>query len=135
MNLSSIWTDPLKRRWLGWGTLTAAFLLVSFHRVSTAVIAEELMRAFDTTGAQLGLLHASFFYIYALLQLPSGVVVDRMGTRRVATVGVVVMSAGVIGFSMSNSYLVGFLTRTLIGLGGSVMYIATLRFCANWYRT
>ena len=129
-----IWSDPTKRRWVGWTALAGAFVLVNFHRVSTGVLADTLSRVFDTTGAELGLLHSAFFYIYAPMQLFAGILADRWGTRRVATVGSAVMGLGVIWFSFSGTYLTGFLARVLIGLGGGVIYIATLRYCANWYR-
>lgn len=132
--LESIWSDPRKRRWVGWVALAGAFVLVNFHRVSTAVLADTLSRAFDTTGAQLGLLHSAFFYIYAPMQLFAGVLADRMGTRRVATVGLAIMGLGVVWFAFSGTYVESFLARVLVGLGGGVIYIATLRYCANWFR-
>jgi len=128
------WSDPRFRRWFGWAALASVFLLVNFHRVSSAVLAETLASAFETTGAELGLLHAAFFYVYAPMQLFSGVLADRLGTRRVATVGTAVMGVGVLWFARSDSYLVGFAGRLCIGLGGGVIYIATLRYCANWFR-
>ncbi|WP_336360466.1 MFS transporter [Haladaptatus sp. ZSTT2] len=130
----SLWSDPSRRRWLVWGTLAVAFLLVSLYRLSTAVLAEELMRAFDTTGASLGTLHAAFFYIYASLQLPSGVLVDRAGIRKTATIAVLVMSVGALSFAVANTYALAFVSRALLGLGASVIYISILRFVANWYR-
>jgi fucose permease len=81
------WRDPYKRRWFGWATLAIVFLLASFHRVSTTVIADDLMQAFDTTDTELGFLHASFFYIYAAMQLPSDLLADRVGTRKTSTLG------------------------------------------------
>jgi sugar phosphate permease len=132
--LRRIWRDPTKRRWVGWIALAGAFVLVNFHRVSTAVLADTLSRVFDTTGAELGLLHSAFFYVYAPMQLFAGILADRWGTRRVAAVGSAVMGLGVVWFSFSGTYLTGFLARVLIGLGGGVIYIATLRYCANWYR-
>ncbi|WP_439026421.1 MFS transporter [Haloarchaeobius sp. DT45] len=131
----SLWRDPTRRRWLGWFTLSAAFVLVNFHRVSTGVLADDLTRAFDTSAAELGLLHASFFYIYAPMQLVAGMLADQTGTRRVATIGSLVMAVGVFGFAVSDAYLTGFASRALIGVGASVVYIATLRFCANWFET
>ncbi len=131
----SIWRDTTRRRWVGWAALAGAFVLVNFHRVSTAVLADTLSRVFDTTGAELGLLHSAFFYVYAPMQLFAGILADRWGTRRVATVGSAVMGLGVVWFSVSGTYLAGFLARVLIGLGGGVIYIATLRYCANWFRT
>ena len=129
-----IWSDPTKRRWIAWTALAAAYALVSVHRLSTAVLAEQLTTAFDTTGAALGTLHASFFYIYAAMQLPAGFVADRVGSRRAVSAGTVVMSVGALAFSVADSYPVAFLARALIGLGGSLLFIAVLRFCANWYR-
>ena len=130
----NLWSDPLRRRWIVWGALALAFLLVNVHRLSTAVLSEALMGAFDTTGAALGTLHSAFFYIYAPMQVVAGVFADRLGIRRTATIGTVVMSVGGLAFGLADSYLVAFLARVAIGLGASVIFIATLRFCANWYR-
>lgn len=134
MSLASFRQNPARWRWVMWGLLATGFLLVSFHRVTTAVLADDLARAFETTGAELGMLHAAFFYIYAGLQLPAGILVDRAGSRRVAAAGLCVMSAGVFVFALAPTYAVGFAGRALLGLGGSVLYTATLRFLANWYR-
>jgi sugar phosphate permease len=123
-----------QRRAALWTLLAAGFLLVNFHRTATGVLADTLARTFDATAAELGLLHASFFYIYAGLQLPSGLVVDRYGPRRVGAVGLLVMTLGVAWFGTSGSLLTGFLSRALVGFGGSVLYISTLRFCASWFR-
>ena len=123
-----------QRRAALWTLLAAGFLFVNFHRTATAVLADSLARTFDATGSQLGLLHASFFYIYAALQLPAGLVVDRYGPRWVGATGLAVLSAGAIWFAWTDTLLAAFLARALIGFGGSVCYIATLRFCANWFR-
>ena len=129
-----IWTNPYRRRWLGWGLLVSAFFLVSLHRLSTAVISEQLMRSFDTTGASLGLLHSSFFYLYAVMQIPAGVLADKFGARRMATYGTLAMSAGAVVFGLAPVYGAAFFGRLLVGLGGSVIFVAILRFAANWYR-
>jgi len=129
-----VWSDPTKRRWIAWGALAAAYALVSVHRLSTAVLAGELTRAFDTTGAALGTLHASFFYVYAAMQLPAGFVADRLGSRAAVVAGTVVMSLAALAFAVSESYAVAFLARAGIGLGGSLLFIAILRFSANWFR-
>ncbi len=111
-----------------------AFLLLNANRLSTAVLAEDLMAAFGTTGAQLGTLHAVFFWVYAAMQIPTGLLADRVGPRRTATIGAVVMSVGTIGFAAANSYLVAMLGRGLVGLGGSVIFVCILRLCATWFR-
>ncbi|WP_328821472.1 MFS transporter [Natronorubrum halalkaliphilum] len=110
------------------------FLLVNVYRLSSAVLADRLMAGFDVSGAQLGTLHASFFYVYALLQLPAGVLVDRIGPRRTVTAGCLLLSLGAIGFAASTGFYTGFLTRALIGVGGSVVFVSIMRFCVSWYR-
>lgn len=127
--------DPTKRRWVAWGALALVFLLVNIHRLSTAVLSEQLTADFSVTAAQLGTLHAAFFIIYAIVQIPTGVLADRYGPRYVGAVGAVVLSLGAIGFTASGGYLSAFLSRALIGLGSGVIFISILRFCANWYRT
>lgn len=124
---------PARRRWLLWGILALSFLLVNVYRLSTAVIAEDLMAAFRITGAQLGTIHATFFIVYAAMQLPTGVLVDRIGPRRTAAAGAAVMNVGAIWFSVAGRYGTALGARFLIGLGGSVIFVSMLRFCATWY--
>lgn len=130
----SIWSSPYRRRWVLWAILAGSFLLVSIYRLSTAVISGALMEAFGTTGAQLGTLHAVFFVVYALMQIPTGILVDRVGPRHTATVGAGMMNVGAIWFGLATGYGGALGGRLLIGLGGSVIFVSMLRFCANWYR-
>jgi sugar phosphate permease len=130
----NILRDPTKRRWLAWGALAFVFLLVNVHRLSTAVLSEQLTSDFTITATQLGTLHASFFIIYAFSQVPAGVLADRYGPRYVGSVGATVLSLGAIGFTVSGGYPAALLSRALIGLGSSVIFVAILRFCANWFR-
>ena len=116
-----------------WAVLAGGYFLMSFNRVSTAVLSESLTRAFDTTATQLGLLHSSFFYLYAGLQLPAGVLTDRYGPRHVATGGMVVMGVGAAGLALSDVFLAAFLSRALVGLGGSVIFLSILRFGVSWF--
>lgn len=126
--------EPETRRWLLFGVLAAAYTLVSIYRLSTAVLAEQLTASFAASGAELGALHAGFFVVYAALQLPAGVLADRAGARWSVAAGTAVMSAGGLLFALAPSFAVAFLARGLVGLGGSFLFIAILRFAANWYR-
>ena len=121
-------------RWLLWGLIAATFLLVNVYRLSTAVIADALMGALGTTGAQLGTLHAVFFFVYAVMQIPTGVLVDRVGPRLTAAAGAAVMNIGAIWFALASTYGPAMGARLLIGLGGSVIFVSMLRFSANWFR-
>nr|WP_272494424.1 MFS transporter [Natronomonas aquatica] len=126
--------DPTKRRWLGWGALALVFLLVNIHRLSTAVLSEQLTTDFTISATQLGTLHASFFIIYAFSQIPAGALADRYGPRYVGSLGATVLSLGAIGFTVSSGYPAALASRALVGLGSSVIFVTILRFCANWFR-
>ncbi|AEH38686.1 MFS transporter [Halopiger xanaduensis] len=130
----TVLSEPEKRRWVAWAALATVFLLVNLHRLSTAVLSGRLTAAFGTTASQLGTLHASFFLIYAVVQIPVGVLVDRVGPRRIGSIGGVVLSVGAIGFAISESYVAAFAARALIGFGSGAIFVSILRFCANWYR-
>ncbi|MFC6906683.1 MFS transporter [Halalkalicoccus tibetensis] len=132
--IRTVWASPARRRWVLWGILALSFLLVNVYRLSTAVISAELMDALGTTGAQLGTLHAVFFLVYAVMQIPTGILVDRVGPRLTAAGGAAVMNAGAIWFALAGSYGAALGGRFLVGLGGSVIFVSMLRFCANWYR-
>lgn len=130
----NILSNPSRRRWIGYSLLMLAFFLVGLHRTSTAVLSKQLMRTFDMTATRLGLLHSSFFYLYAVLQIPAGLLTDKYGARAIATGGTVLMSVGAVSFALAPIYSVAFLGRLLVGFGASVLFVAALRFCANWFR-
>ncbi len=126
--------DPTKRRWIAWGALALVFLLVNLHRLSTGVLSEELTADFGLSASQLGTVHAAFFVVYAVVQIPAGVLADRVGPRRVGTGGAILLSLGAVGFAVGDGYGAALVSRAVIGLGGGVIFISILRFSANWYR-
>lgn len=132
---STLLSDPRTRRWIAWGALAVVFLLVNLHRLSTAVLSEELTAAFTLSAAELGTVHAAFFISYAIVQIPTGVLADRVGPRHVGAGGAVVLSLGAVGFALSDGYLPAVISRAVIGVGSGVIFVSILRFCANWYRS
>jgi sugar phosphate permease len=120
-------------KWVVFGLGAAAFWLSFFHRVAPAAIALELTAAFAVGGAALGALAATYFYIYAVMQLPTGVLVDTLGPRRVLTVGCVCAGVGSMLFGTAGSIVEAAVGRTLVGLGVSVAFVALLKLNASWF--
>ncbi|MFN7085477.1 MAG: MFS transporter [Burkholderiales bacterium] len=120
-------------RWVVFSLGAAAFFLSFFHRVAPAAIAEELTRTFEVSGAALGALAATYFYIYTVMQLPTGVLADTLGPRRVLAAGGVVAGMGSIIFGTADSVAMAALGRTLVGFGVSVAFICLLKLNANWF--
>lgn len=120
-------------RWTVFALGAGAFFISFFHRVAPAAIAEELARTFDMSGAALGALAATYFYVYAVMQLPTGVLADTLGPRRILTAGSFVAGVGSILFGSSDSAALAAVGRTLVGLGVSVAFVSLLKLSASWF--
>jgi MFS family permease len=111
----------------------AAFFLSFFHRVSTGAIADDLQRELSIGAAALGTLGATYYYVYALMQIPAGALADSLGPRATLTGGVLVAGAGSVAFGLASGFASALVARTLIGLGVSVIFVCTLKLHANWF--
>jgi len=123
----------IHRGHVAFSILTALFMLSFFHRVAPGAIAGELQAAFLIGGAGLGVLAGTYFYVYFLMQVPTGVLVDTLGPRRVATAGAVVAGIGSFVFGLAPDYGTAIAGRALVGLGVSVFFICLLKVAAEWY--
>ena len=123
----------MNRRNLVLGLAVAAYLLSFFHRVAPAAIAQDLAAAFQIGAAALGSLAATYFYIYTLMQVPTGILADTLGPRKLLFLGGLVAGAGSLLFGLAPSFELAFAGRALVGLGVSVTFIAMLKLIAEWY--
>jgi predicted MFS family arabinose efflux permease len=123
----------MSRRGLVLGLAVAAYLLSFFHRVAPAAIAQDLAAAFQISGAALGSLAATYFYIYTLMQVPTGILADTLGPRKILFIGGLVAGIGSLLFGLAPSFEVAFAGRAMVGLGVSVSFIAMLKLIAVWY--
>jgi sugar phosphate permease len=127
--------DPrfVRTRRIVFGIVLASFVLSFFHRTAPAAIAGELTRAFAISGAVLGTLAATYFYVYTLLQIPVGVLADTLGPRRILSAGSIVAGLGSIAFALAPTWEIAAAGRTLVGVGVSVAFIAILKVSAVWF--
>jgi len=110
-----------------------AFVLAFFHRLAPGAIAGELQRAFDTSSASLGLLAATYFYVYFAMQVPSGILADTLGPRKLFTAGALVGGAGSMLFGLAPNFALAIFGRFLVGLGVSVAFVSVLKLNAAWF--
>jgi len=123
----------LSYRWLIFSILAIGYAIVYFHRVAPAVVAPELTKSFAIKGAALGALASAYFYPYALMQLPSGLLSDSLGPKKTVTIFTLVAAFGAILFGVSPTFFTAILGRTMVGLGVAVLFIPTLKILANWF--
>lgn len=108
----------------------AAYTLSFFQRFAPASIAQDLALAFDTSAASLGVLAATYFYVYTIMQIPTGVLVDTLGPRRIFFLGGIISCVGSLWFGLADNLTQALIGRTLVGLGVSVTFIAMLKIIA-----
>ncbi len=120
-------------RWLIFIVFMLSYILVYFHRMSPGIISHELMAAFDADGVSLGSLAAIYFGVYAVMQIPSGVLADTLGPRAAIVLGNTLSGAGSILFGLAPSFSVAVSARFLVGLGVSVVFVSIMKNNATWF--
>jgi len=131
-------SDPLSKalryRWLIFWVLAVSYILVYFHRLCPAVVAIDMMADLEAGGALLGLLGSAYFYPYAIMQLPAGLLSDSWGPRRTITLFFTVAFAGSLLLGLAPSLFWAIVGRTLVGLGVSMLFVPTMKVLAEWFR-
>jgi nitrate/nitrite transporter NarK len=121
------------RRWLILGLCCLLFVCTQFYRVSNAVIAPELQRDLMVSPEQLGMLNAAFFYFFALMQLPLGLLLDRFGARLTITVLGLTGSVGAWLFAGADGFGGATLGRALLGLGMAANLMGSMKLFTRWF--
>ncbi len=124
----------LRFRWLIFWVLATAYLFVYFHRLSLSIVADDIVRDFNTSASVMGLLGAIYFYCYAAMQLPAGLLSDSIGPRKTVTVFLLVAAVGSILFGLAPDIYTAFIGRVLVGFGVSMVFIPTMKILSQWFR-
>jgi hypothetical protein len=125
---------PLRLSVLMWGLAAAFYLFGFFQRVTPASLAPDLMRDFALSAAGLGNLSAFYYYAYAAVQIPTGVLVDRFGPSRMFLGrGAVLAGAGSLIFAWADTALVAGFGRALIGAAHGVAWVSMLKLVTHWF--
>ena len=114
------------------GTLFFGYAFV--QRVSPSVMTNELMRDFAVGGAALGSLSAFYFYAYASIQLPVGMLTDHFGPRKLMSFAAGLCAIASLGFGLSDSVLTASIGRALIGGTVAFAFVGTLAIAGYWFK-
>jgi MFS family permease len=114
------------------GTLFFGYAFV--QRVSPSVMTDELMREFAVGGAALGSLSAFYFYAYASIQLPVGMLTDRFGPRKLMSFTAALCALASVSFALSDSLLAASIGRALIGGTVAFAFVGTLAIAGYWFK-
>ena len=109
------------------------YFLVYFHRVCPAVIALDMQKAFSVGGTLLGLLGSAYFYSYAAMQLPVGLLADSWGARKTVSASFVVAAVGSVLMGTAPGLGLAMAGRVLVGLGVSTVFVCNYKLLAEWF--
>jgi MFS family permease len=114
----------------GWVLAVTVYFLAVFHRSSLAVAGILAEQRFGITASQLGAFVLLQIGVYAAMQVPTGVLVDRYGPRRLLVVASSLMGVGQLLFAVAPSYPTALVARGLLGCGDAMTFVSVLRFAA-----
>ncbi|WP_434592778.1 MFS transporter [Streptomyces sp. A5-4] len=116
-----------------WGIGVAVYFVAVIFRTSLGVAGLDAADRFDVNASALSTFSILQLLVYAGMQIPVGLMVDRWGTKKVLTLGVVLFTVGQLGFALSPSYGTALAARALLGCGDAMTFIAVLRLGARWF--
>tara|TARA_R110000868_G_scaffold380784_1_gene646868 strand:- start:43015 stop:44301 length:1287 start_codon:yes stop_codon:yes gene_type:complete len=119
--------------WLVWIVAALFYAYEFFLRISPSVMKPDLMQTFAIDATQFGLLSGLYYYAYASMQLPVGVLLDTFGIRRLLTLAACAVTVGCLLFATTHSLLLAQLGRILMGIGSAFSFIGCLKLIANWF--
>jgi MFS family permease len=124
---------PSSWAWLVWGLGAAFYFTGFFQRVAPAVMTGQLMSDFNIGARELGQFSAFYFYSYVLVQIPTGILSDHWGPRKLLTAGSLIAAVGTALFASAPSILWADLGRLLIGGASGVVFVALLKLMSHWF--
>ena len=116
-----------------WGLGVAVYFTAVTYRTSLGVAGIDATARFDVGASALSTFSLLQLLVYAGMQIPVGVLVDRLGTRRVLVCGVVLFTTGQFGFAAAHSYAPALACRALLGCGDAMTFISVLRLGSQWF--
>ena len=119
--------------WVVWGLGCLFYFYECLLQVSPSVMSNELMRDFAVTSQTLGILSGIYFYSYAAMQLPGGLLLDYFGPHRLLSLATVICATRTIAFGMTDSFFMACFARLMIGCGSAFAAIGTMKLAANWF--
>jgi MFS family permease len=120
--------------WFIWGLAAFFFFAHYVVRVTPGQISEELQAFFlDTTKYDIGLLGASFYLPYVIMQMPVGYLVDRFGSRLLLTIAVFICSLSSLMFANANVFSTAIFSRALLGFCSATAFIGALKLITVWF--
>ncbi|NJP99303.1 MFS transporter [Streptomyces zingiberis] len=116
-----------------WGAGVLVYFVAVSYRTSLGVAGLDAADRFQVTASALSTFTILQLLVYAGMQIPVGLLVDRLGTKRVLIMGIALFTTGQFGFGLADSYPLALASRALLGCGDAMTFISVLRLGSRWF--
>jgi sugar phosphate permease len=122
------------RSWLVFGGAVFAYVIGVTQRTSLGVLGVDATERFAVAAATLSTVAVVQIVVYAALQIPVGLLVDRIGPRTLIVAGALVMACGQALLAFADTLPLVFAARILVGIGDAMTFVSVIRLLPNWFR-
>jgi MFS family permease len=119
--------------WLVWAVGLIAYTVGVMHRTSIGVAGLDAADRFQASPAALSGFVVLQLLVYAVLQVPVGMLLDRFGARRLIVAGALIMAAGQLGLALATTLPLAVTARVLVGAGDALTFISVLSVVTAWF--
>jgi MFS family permease len=123
----------IRMQWLVFALVIGTYMMSFFHRVAPIALGSYLQADFSASSTQLGLIAAMYFVMVTVMQVPTGIIADTIGPRKILVLGCITASIGSAIFAAATTIPVACVGRALIGMGVAVPFVALLKLNASWF--
>lgn len=121
------------RAWIVWSTGLLAYIVAVLDRTTLGVSGLEAADRFHAPPAVLSTFVVLQVIVYALAQIPAGLLLDRFGSRLMIVAGGTLMAGGQLTLAFTESLPSALAARAVLGLGDAFTFIAVLRLVPFWF--
>ena len=120
-------------RWVIWLILASMYVFVTFHRMGTGVVREALQTDFSIGAVEFANIGSMYFYAYFIMQIPSGILADKLGPKKTVSIFSIIAAIGSVLFGIAPNIMVAYFGRFLVGIGVSVVFICLIKIQSRWF--
>ncbi len=122
-----------RRAWVIWAVGLSVYILAVFHRSSLGVAGLLAADRFGIEATQLAFFTVLQLVVYAGMQIPTGVLLDRFGPRAMLLSGLALMTGGELVFAFATTFPVAVAARAVLGAGDAMIFVSLIRLVSSWF--
>ena len=126
-------SDSIKMEiYVSWFILAIFYLYQYILRISPGILIEEIRQDFHMNADQFAMMGAMGGYGYSLMQVPLGILIDRVGIRTIALWSITLCVLGTFLLTISHDHVVAYFSRFIIGLGAASAFMSSLKIASDY---